>query len=51
MERVEDHAGRGVAYKYQGELLKETTLPDGTAFRYGYTPQENWSRWRIQGES
>ena len=39
LERVEDHAGRGVAYKYQGELLKETTLPDGTAFRYGYTPQ------------
>ncbi len=39
LERVEDHAGRGVAYKYQGELLKETTLPDGTAFRYGYTQQ------------
>lgn len=39
LERVEDHTGRGVAYKYQGELLKEATLPDGNAFRYGYTPQ------------
>lgn len=39
LERVEDHAGRCVAYRYQGELLKEATLPDGTAFRYGYTPQ------------
>ncbi|MCB7119091.1 hypothetical protein LIZ83_16630, partial [Mediterraneibacter faecis] len=25
--------------RYQGELLKEATLPDGNAFRYGYTPQ------------
>ena len=49
LERVEDHTGRGVAYKYQGELLKEATLPDGNAFRYGYTPQGNWSRWRTQG--
>ena len=39
LERVEDHTGRGVAYRYQGELLKEATLPDGNAFRYGYTPQ------------
>jgi len=39
LERVEDHTGRCVAYRYQGELLKEATLPDGTAFRYGYTPQ------------
>lgn len=39
LECVEDHTGRGVAYRYQGELLKEATLPDGNAFRYGYTPQ------------
>ena len=39
LERVEDHTGRGVAYRYQGELLKEATLPDGNAFRYGYTSQ------------
>ena len=39
LEHVKDHAGRGVAYGYQGELLKKVTLPDGNAFRYGYTPQ------------
>ena len=39
LERVEDHTGRSVAYRYQGELLKEVTLPDENTFRYGYTPQ------------
>lgn len=39
LERVEDHTGRSLSYKYQGGLLKEVTLPDGNTFRYGYTPQ------------
>ena len=39
LERVQDHTGRSLSYKYQGGLLKEVTLPDGNTFRYGYTPQ------------
>ena len=39
LERVEDHTGRSLSYKYQGGLLKEVTLPDGNTLRYGYTPQ------------
>ena len=39
LERVEDHTGRCLSYQYQGDLLKEVTLPDGNTFRYVYTPQ------------
>ena len=39
LERVQDHTGRSLSYKYQGGLLKEVTLPDGNTFRYGYTPK------------
>ena len=51
LERVEDHTGRGVAYRYQGELLKEATLPDGNAFRYGYTSQGKLEQVENQGGS